>query len=54
MAAALMETAEGDLEFKDGSFRVVGTDKTIPLTEVAKAFYAPMGPLPPTSEERAA
>ena len=26
-------------------FRVVGTDKTIPLTEVAKAFYAPMGPL---------
>ena len=45
MAAALMEAAEGDLEFKDGSFRVVGTDKTIPLTEVAKAFYAPMGPL---------
>jgi carbon-monoxide dehydrogenase large subunit len=40
-----MEAAEGDLEFKDGSFRVVGTDKTIPLTEVAKAFYAPMGPL---------
>jgi carbon-monoxide dehydrogenase large subunit len=45
MAAALMEAAEGDLEFKDGSFRVVGTDKVIPLTEVAKAFYAPMGPL---------
>jgi carbon-monoxide dehydrogenase large subunit len=45
MAAALMEAAEGDLEFKDGAFRVVGTDKTIPLTEVAKAFYAPMGPL---------
>ncbi len=45
MAAALMEAAEGDLEFKDGSFRVVGTDKAIPLPEVAKAFYAPMGPL---------
>jgi carbon-monoxide dehydrogenase large subunit len=45
MAAALMEAAEGDLEFKDGSFRVIGTDKAIPLTEVAKAFYAPMGPL---------
>jgi carbon-monoxide dehydrogenase large subunit len=45
MAAALMETAEADLEFKDGAFRVVGTDKTMPLTEVAKAFYAPMGPL---------
>ena len=45
MAAALMEAAEGDLEFKDGSFRVVGTDKTMPLPEVAKAFYAPMGAL---------
>ena len=45
MAAALMEAAEGDLEFKDGSFRVVGTDKAIPLPDVAKAFYAPMGPL---------
>ena len=45
MAAALMEAAETDLEFKDGSFRVVGTDKTIPLPDVAKAFYAPMGPL---------
>ncbi|HWL06266.1 MAG TPA: xanthine dehydrogenase family protein molybdopterin-binding subunit [Xanthobacteraceae bacterium] len=45
MAAALMETAEADLEFKDGAFRVVGTDKTIGLPDVAKAFYAPMGPL---------
>jgi carbon-monoxide dehydrogenase large subunit len=45
MAAALMEAAEGDLEFKDGSFRVVGTDKTMTLPDVAKAFYAPMGPL---------
>ena len=41
----MMEAAAGDLEFKDGAFRVVGTDKAIPLTEVAKAFYAPMGPL---------
>ena len=40
-----MEAAEGDLEFEDGAFRVVGTDKAIPLTEVAKAFYAPMGPM---------
>ncbi len=45
MAAALMEAAETDIEFKDGSFRVVGTDKAIPLPNVAKAFYAPMGPL---------
>ncbi|GIL02023.1 MAG: carbon monoxide dehydrogenase [Alphaproteobacteria bacterium] len=45
MAAALIEADVADLEFKDGSFRVVGTDKAIALTDVAKAFYAPMGPL---------
>jgi carbon-monoxide dehydrogenase large subunit len=45
MAATLMEAAEADIEFKDGQFRVVGTDKAIPLTEVAKVFYAPAGPL---------
>ena len=36
---------EGDLEFKEGSYRVTGTDKQIKLTDVAKASYAPMGPL---------
>jgi len=45
LAAALMEADTADLEFKDGSFRVVGTDKAITLTDVAKATYAPMGPL---------
>jgi carbon-monoxide dehydrogenase large subunit len=45
MAAALMEAAAGDLEFKDGQFRIVGTDKAMALPDVAKAFYAPMGPL---------
>src|SRR5262249_18975013 len=34
-----------DIEFKDGKFTVVGTDKGIPLTAVAKAFYAPAGPV---------
>jgi carbon-monoxide dehydrogenase large subunit len=43
MAAALMEAAAGDVEFKDGQFRVVGTDKAMPMTEVAKAFYHRMG-----------
>ena len=43
MAAAIMEASAGDLEFKDGSFRIVGTDKAIKLVDVAKAFYAPMG-----------
>ena len=45
MAAAMMEADAGDIEFNDGSFKVAGTDKAIPLTEVAKASYAPMGPM---------
>jgi carbon-monoxide dehydrogenase large subunit len=45
LAAALMEADAADIEFKDGSFRVVGTDKAITITDVAKAAYAPMGPL---------
>ena len=45
IAAAMMEADAGDLEFKDGSFRVTGTDKAIALVDVAKASYAPMGPL---------
>src|SRR4051794_3555729 len=44
-AAAMMEADEGDLEFKEGTYRVTGTDKQIKLTDVAKASYAPMGPL---------
>ena len=43
MAARLMEAAAGDMEFKDGRFRIVGTDRSMALTDVAKAFYAPMG-----------
>jgi len=46
MAAAMLEAATGDLEFKDGAFRIVGTDRALPLTEVAKAFYRPVM-LPP-------
>ena len=45
MAAAMMEADAGDIEFKDGNFNVAGTDKAIPLIEVAKASYAPMGPM---------
>ncbi len=41
MAAHLMEAAEADIEFADGTFTVAGTDKTISLTEVAKASYKP-------------
>jgi carbon-monoxide dehydrogenase large subunit len=45
MASALMEADVADLEFKDGRYRVAGTDKSIALGDVAKAFYAPGGPL---------
>jgi carbon-monoxide dehydrogenase large subunit len=43
MAATLMEAAAGDVEFKDGEFRIVGTDKSMPMMDVAKAFYYRMG-----------
>jgi aerobic carbon-monoxide dehydrogenase large subunit len=45
LAAALMEADAADIEFKDGNYRVVGTDKTIAIADVAKAAYAPMGPV---------
>jgi carbon-monoxide dehydrogenase large subunit len=45
MAASLMEADAADVEFADGRFRVVGTDKAISLVEIAQAAYAPMGPL---------
>jgi len=44
MAAALIEADVADIEFKDGQYRVAGTDKAIGIVDVAKAFYAPMGP----------
>jgi carbon-monoxide dehydrogenase large subunit len=45
IAAAMLEADADDLEFKDGGFRVSGTDKAISLVDVAKATYAPMGPI---------
>src|SRR5262245_17587350 len=44
-AAAMMEADKGDIEFKDGHYVVTGTDKKIGLVDVAKASFAPMGPL---------
>jgi carbon-monoxide dehydrogenase large subunit len=44
MAAHLMEASPRDIEFQAGKFTVVGTDRSIPLVEVAKAFYRPVGP----------
>jgi len=45
MAATMLEADAGDNAFKDGNFTVAGTDKDIPLVEVAKASFAPMGPM---------
>jgi len=42
MAAHLMEAAVADLEFTGGSFKIVGTDRAMALTDVAKAFFRPM------------
>ncbi len=49
MAAMMMEAAAGDLEFRDGSFRIVGTDRALPLTAVAMSLHRPVM-LPPGFE----
>ena len=41
LAAHLLEAGEDDLEFQDGSFTILGTDKSISLKEVAKASFLP-------------
>jgi carbon-monoxide dehydrogenase large subunit len=45
MAAHLLEAAAPDVEYRDGGFRVVGTDRTIGLFDVARAVAA--GEVPP-------
>jgi carbon-monoxide dehydrogenase large subunit len=49
MAAMMLEAAASDLEFKDGSFHIVGTDRSLPLTAVAQSLHRPMF-LPPQFE----
>ncbi len=49
IAAHAMETAEADIEFSDGRFCVVGTDRAVSLQEVAQAAYVPSR-LPPGLE----
>ncbi len=41
IAAHLMEAAVDDIEFKDGSFTVAGTDKSKALAEISLAAYVP-------------
>ncbi|HVL36796.1 MAG TPA: xanthine dehydrogenase family protein molybdopterin-binding subunit [Burkholderiales bacterium] len=46
LAAHLLEAGVPDLRFSEGRFEIAGTDRSIALTEVAKAFFRPVG-LPP-------
>ena len=39
LVAHLMEAAEADIEFADGSFKVAGTDKAISVAELAKTSH---------------
>src|SRR6185437_13895642 len=39
IAAHLLEAAEADIEFTDGTFAVAGTDKRISITDVARASF---------------
>lgn len=39
VAANLLEAAEVDMEFADGTFRIAGTDRAATLAEVAKASF---------------
>jgi aerobic carbon-monoxide dehydrogenase large subunit len=49
IAAHLLEAAEADLLFQDSLFRVAGTNRTVSLTEVARAAFQP-AQLPPGLE----
>jgi aerobic carbon-monoxide dehydrogenase large subunit len=41
IAAHLLEASEADIEFKDGKFTVVGTDRSKAMGEIAFAAYVP-------------
>ncbi len=42
-AGHLLEADPADIEFAEGTFTIAGTDKSMPLTAVAQASYAPVG-----------
>ena len=41
IAAHMLEASVVDMEFADGSFSVAGTDRSVTLTDVAKASFSP-------------
>jgi carbon-monoxide dehydrogenase large subunit len=41
IAAHVLEAAEGDIDFADGTFTIAGTDKSMNIMDVAKTAYQP-------------
>jgi len=41
IAAKMLEAAEADITFANGAFSVVGTDRALPLKDVARAAFQP-------------
>src|SRR5215212_8525912 len=41
IAAHLLEAAEADIDLADGVFRIAGTDRTVPLADIAGAAWEP-------------
>src|SRR5436190_6668 len=55
VAASAMEASAADIDYKDGAFRIVGTDRTMSLFDVAKAAkdakHLPAGEKPGLDDE---
>ncbi|HWD58478.1 MAG TPA: molybdopterin cofactor-binding domain-containing protein, partial [Stellaceae bacterium] len=49
IAAHMLEAAEADVEFDAGTFKIAGTDRALPLAEIAAAAWEPRH-LPPGME----
>lgn len=41
IAAHLLEAGEGDIEFRNGEYRIAGTDRAIPFAQVSLTAYVP-------------
>jgi carbon-monoxide dehydrogenase large subunit len=52
VAAHLLEASPVDIEVRDGTARVVGTDRSLTFREIARAVYSEMGRLPPEVREQ--
>jgi carbon-monoxide dehydrogenase large subunit len=41
IAAHLLEASEGDIEFRNGEYRIAGTDRAVPFAQVSLTAYVP-------------